>query len=460
MDRRGGSRAGSPPRRPSPVMGGSGRRRGGAGGAEATSPPARRPSAKGRKRSILTSLCRDIESERQEVTPYRRASSTRSASARPSSSSDWSPDRPSESARRPPATPPAPTSPGRSSTTASSGRAPRTRSRVAICRRPARPSRSTTDRLWCRAPRTPGPVAPAGIQGRSLRGRPRQPATHPHRAERRSLRRRERGAARSQVFAASGADGRAMQAERFASGLQQAVRDRVLPAGRRSAVGLRRATPTPSSASPTRAAICRRAAQAETVVPDLPGGGHLRGGGHWTRDLAFSRDGKTHVRLGRVAVERRRHRRQRRRVSQRADVLAFDSTKGPTARTCASTPPESATRSGSPFTRRAASSGSRSTSAIGWATTWSPTTSPTSRRAASTAGPGTTSAAHQDPRHAGKHPELAAKVIVPDVLLQPHDASLEMTVLRRGPVSRPSTGATSSPPSTGRGTARCAAGTR
>jgi glucose/arabinose dehydrogenase len=33
---------------------------------------------------------------------------------------------------------------------------------------------------------------------------------------------------------------------------------------------------------------------------------------------------------------------------------------------------------------------------------------------------------NQDPRHAGKHPELAAKVIVPDVLLQPHDASLEM----------------------------------
>ena len=25
---------------------------------------------------------------------------------------------------------------------------------------------------------------------------------------------------------------------------------------------------------------------------ELPGGGKLRGGGHWTRDLAFSRDGK------------------------------------------------------------------------------------------------------------------------------------------------------------------------
>jgi glucose/arabinose dehydrogenase len=34
---------------------------------------------------------------------------------------------------------------------------------------------------------------------------------------------------------------------------------------------------------------------------------------------------------------------------------------------------------------------------------------------------------HQDPRHEGKHPELKDKAIVPDVLLQPHNASLEMT---------------------------------
>jgi len=33
---------------------------------------------------------------------------------------------------------------------------------------------------------------------------------------------------------------------------------------------------------------------------------------------------------------------------------------------------------------------------------------------------------HQDPRHEGKHLELRDKVIVPDVLLQPHNASLEM----------------------------------
>jgi glucose/arabinose dehydrogenase len=33
---------------------------------------------------------------------------------------------------------------------------------------------------------------------------------------------------------------------------------------------------------------------------------------------------------------------------------------------------------------------------------------------------------HQDPRHKGKHPELKDKAIVPDVLLQPHNASLEL----------------------------------
>ena len=33
---------------------------------------------------------------------------------------------------------------------------------------------------------------------------------------------------------------------------------------------------------------------------------------------------------------------------------------------------------------------------------------------------------NQDPRHAGKHPELKDKVIVPDVLLQSHSASLDL----------------------------------
>jgi len=34
---------------------------------------------------------------------------------------------------------------------------------------------------------------------------------------------------------------------------------------------------------------------------------------------------------------------------------------------------------------------------------------------------------NEDPRLKGKHPELKDKVIVPDVLLEPHNASLELT---------------------------------
>jgi glucose/arabinose dehydrogenase len=34
---------------------------------------------------------------------------------------------------------------------------------------------------------------------------------------------------------------------------------------------------------------------------------------------------------------------------------------------------------------------------------------------------------HQDPRHEGKHPELKGKVLIPDVLMQPHNASLGLT---------------------------------
>jgi len=35
---------------------------------------------------------------------------------------------------------------------------------------------------------------------------------------------------------------------------------------------------------------------------------------------------------------------------------------------------------------------------------------------------------HPDPRHAGKHPELATRVALPDVLIQPHSAPLSLTV--------------------------------
>ena len=113
----------------------------------------------------------------------------------------------------------------------------------------------------------------------------------------------------------------------------------------------------------------------------------LRGGGHWTRDVEFSLDGKRlFVSVGsRSNVEYRRRPREKRR----ADILVLRPRRQERddLRLRASATPSAWRSIPGP-----ARSGPRSTSATGWATTSCPTTSPTSRRAASTAGPGTTSA--------------------------------------------------------------------
>ena len=50
-------------------------------------------------------------------------------------------------------------------------------------------------------------------------------------------------------------------------------------------IGFTSATPTPSSASRITTATCKATGPKQQLA-DLPGGGRLRGGGHWTRDLA------------------------------------------------------------------------------------------------------------------------------------------------------------------------------
>ena len=50
---------------------------------------------------------------------------------------------------------------------------------------------------------------------------------------------------------------------------------------------------------------------AQSVAGTLPGGGFLRGGGHWTRDIAFSRDEPENVRVGGLAFECERRTRRR-----------------------------------------------------------------------------------------------------------------------------------------------------
>jgi glucose/arabinose dehydrogenase len=156
-------------------------------------------------------------------------------------------------------------------------------------------------------------------------------------------------------------------------------------------------------------------------LTDLPGGGRLRGGGHWTRDITFSQDGKkmlvsvgSHSNVDDTDNNPAEY--------HRADVLEFNpdgsdlrvyawgirncvgiATNPQTGEIWCSTNERDAIGDNLPpdYITHIQDGGF-----YGW--------------------PWYYIGGHQDPRHVGKHPELKDKVIVPDVLMQPHDASLEM----------------------------------
>jgi glucose/arabinose dehydrogenase len=158
----------------------------------------------------------------------------------------------------------------------------------------------------------------------------------------------------------------------------------------------------------------------ETLVDDIPSGSEeVGGGGHWTRDLAFSRDGKTLF----VSVGSRSNVDDDERERRRACILAFDP-DGTHERTYAS------------GLRNAVGLAVHPRTGALWASVNErdelgddlvPDYVTRVREGGFYGWPWYYLGPHQDPRHAGKHPELKDKVLVPDVLLQAHSASLDMT---------------------------------
>jgi len=156
----------------------------------------------------------------------------------------------------------------------------------------------------------------------------------------------------------------------------------------------------------------------ETIVADVPGGGKLRGGGHWTRDVQFSRDGRTMF----VSVGSHSNVNDDDAEKRRADILAFDP-DGKNERTYAS------------GIRNAVGLAVDPKSGELWASVNErdglgdhlvPDYITSVKEGGFYGWPWYYIGAHQDPRHEGKRPELKAKVIVPDVLLQSHSASLDL----------------------------------
>jgi glucose/arabinose dehydrogenase len=159
---------------------------------------------------------------------------------------------------------------------------------------------------------------------------------------------------------------------------------------------------------------------AEMIVANIPTGKEqVGGGGHWTRDLEFSADGKILY----VSVGSRSNVDDDDREKRRADILAFDP-DGKNERVVAWGIRNPVGLAKDPKTGQLWTSVNerdllgdhlvpdyithvQEGGFYGWPWFY--------------LGP------NPDPRHAGKHPELKDQVIVPDVLLQSHSASLDLT---------------------------------
>jgi glucose/arabinose dehydrogenase len=162
---------------------------------------------------------------------------------------------------------------------------------------------------------------------------------------------------------------------------------------------------------------------ARTVVAELPGFGRLRGGGHWTRDIAFSLDGKRlFVSVGSMSNVDDPD--QNPAEHHRADILEFSPESGGPARVYAA------------GIRNAVGIAVHPRSGELWASVNErdelgddlvPDYITHVQEGGFYGWPWTYIGANPDPRHRGKHPELREKTIVPDVLLQPHSASMQMT---------------------------------
>lgn len=156
----------------------------------------------------------------------------------------------------------------------------------------------------------------------------------------------------------------------------------------------------------------------ETVVSDISGGGLLRGGGHWTRDLALSLDGTRMF----VSVGSRSNDSDDAGEARRARIFEM-SPDGKNERVFATGIRNAVGLAVHPETGDLwASVNERD----GFGDHLVPDYLTRVRDGGFYGWPWFYIGAHESPHHPGKHPELAAKVIVPDVLLQSHSASLGM----------------------------------
>lgn len=229
----------------------------------------------------------------------------------------------------------------------------------------------------------------------------------------------ESGANEVKVFRGVAADGKAKQVQVFASGLSQPFGIAFYPPG-----------PDPkwiyvaNTDSVVRFPYINgdlKARGPRQHLADLPGGGRLRGGGHWTRDIAFSKDGsRMYVSVGSHSnVDDPDHTPAEK---NRADILEFN-------------PDGTGQRIYAYGIRNAVGIAVDPKTGILWASVNErdalgdnlvPDYITHIQEGGFYGWPWFYLNGTWDPRLEGRRPELKDKVITPDVLLQPHFASLEL----------------------------------
>jgi glucose/arabinose dehydrogenase len=159
----------------------------------------------------------------------------------------------------------------------------------------------------------------------------------------------------------------------------------------------------------------------QVIVANLPSGGQLPGGGHWTRDIAFSPDGKKmYVSVG--SLTNADDSDNNPKEKDRATILEFNP-DGSGGRVYVSGIRNAV---GIAFHPRTGQLWASVNERDGLGDDLVPDYITRVNDGDFFGWPWFYMGGTWDPRHDGKHPELKSKVKSPDVLVQPHSASLEM----------------------------------
>jgi glucose/arabinose dehydrogenase len=227
----------------------------------------------------------------------------------------------------------------------------------------------------------------------------------------------ESKADRIRVFRGVGPDGKAVQSEIFARGLDRPFGIAFHPPkGEPSWVYV--ANTDGVVRFPYKSGDLKARGPAQKLAK-VPGGGLLTGGGHWTRDVVFSLDGKKMY----VSVGSKSNNDDSKTEDRRAVILEFN-------------PDGSGERLYASGIRNPVGLAVHPRTGAVWASVNErdglgddlvPDYITSVKEGGFYGWPWFYIGGNEDPRHRGKRPDLKDKVLVPDVLLMPHNASLQLT---------------------------------